>query len=281
MSRMTPLAAQQSALLEALFAINNRAIEAINTSTSIENNHKIRGFQTYQANAAALAVRSLQSTYPVIAQLIGEHAFALLARDLWTQYPPVRGDMAQWGGDLPVFITSISALQTEPYLSDVARAEWALHVTASAADQSADMATFSLLSAHEPDTVSLQFAPGIALISSRYPVASILTAHLYAQPTFEAVGQKIRAVTPETALVWRQGLRPMLASCEAGEAVFLSQILAGKSLLAALEMPQMLQRSGTPGMPEAQFADESVGLDFNTWLPRAVQSGLLLGARLL
>ena len=266
MSGMTTLATQQNALLDAIFTTNNIAVQAINTpATSINSLHK-RGLQTYQANANALAVRSLQSTYPVIAQLIGEQAFELLARDLWTQHPPQRGDMAQWGGDLPVFIASISALQTEPYLSDVAKVEWALHTAATAADQSADLATFSLLTEHDPDDISLQLAPGTALISSTHPVASILTAHLYAQPSYEDVGQKIRTYTTEIALVWRQGLRPMVSNCSAGEAAFINQILTGKSLLAALESPA---------------ADEFDSFDFNAWLPLAVQNGLLLGAVLL
>jgi hypothetical protein len=260
------LAAQQNALLYAIFTTNTIAVQAINTPAIHTNKLQKRGLQTYQANADALAVRSLQSTYPVIAQLIGEQAFELLARDLWTQHPPQRGDLAQWGGDLSVFITSISALQTEPYLSDVANVEWAIHTATTAADQSADSATFSLLTEHDPDAISLRLAPGIALISSIHPVASILTAHLYAHPSYEDVGQKIRTHTPEIALVWRQGLRPMVSSCSAGEAAFISQLRAGKSLLAALEWPA---------------ADKSTLFDFNAWLPLAVQNGLLLGAVLL
>jgi Putative DNA-binding domain len=260
MSALTTLAAQQSALLETIFTTNNIANLAINTSPIDVFITKNRGLETYRANANASATRSLQTSYPVVAQLLGEEAFEHLARDLWAQHPPQRGDLAQWGGDLPVFIASISALQTEPYLSDVARAEWALHTAATAADQAADLTTFSLLTEHDPANISLHLASGTTLISSIYPIASILTAHLYDLPSFEVVGQKIRDNTAETALVWRQGLRPSVAVCAAGEAAFVAQLLAGKSLLAALD---------------------AASFDLNAWLPQAVQSGLLLGARLL
>jgi Putative DNA-binding domain len=264
------LVQQQRDLLSAIFTTNNIAAQATNTPAmainSILNRHSRRGLQTYQTNAAASAQRSLQATYPVIAQLIGDQAFEHLARDFWTQHIPTRGDLAQWGGALAGFIASIPALKTEPYLSDVARAEWAMHTAATTADQAADFATFALLTEHDPDALTLQLAPGTVLLRSNYPIASILTAHLYASPSFEDIGQKLRQNVPEIALVWRHGLRPMVAPCTVAEAVFISQLLSGHSLLAALE---------------AATVHETAPFNFNTWLTAAVQSGLLLGVRTL
>lgn len=276
--KSTTLAQQQRDLLSAIFTTKNIAAQAANilatTINTSKNNIKTRGLLTYQANAAASAVRSLQTAYPVIAQLLGEDAFEHLARDFWAQHPPTRGDLAQWGSELHAFMTSILALQTEPYLSDVARTEWALHTAAITADQVANVTTFALLTEHDPDALTLQLAPGTALIHSDYPVASILVAHLYANlpasPSFEEVGQKLRHNVAETALVWRQGLRPVVAICAVGEANFIRQLLSDKSLLAALEMPSA-----------CDSASDLACFDFNTWLPQAVQSGLLLGARLL
>jgi hypothetical protein len=199
----------------------------------------------------------------VIAQLIGGEAFEHLARDFWAQHPPMRGDLAQWGGALSGFIARIPALQTELYLSDVARAEWALHTAATAADQAIDLSTFGLLAEHDPAELILQLAPGTALVHSAYPIASILTAHLYNSPSFDEVGRKLRQNSPEIALVWRQGLRPMVATCTLAEAAFLEQLLLGKSLLTALESD------------EPTASDEA--FDLQHWLPQAVQNGLLLG----
>jgi Putative DNA-binding domain len=266
-SNTAALAQQQRDLLHAIFTTKNIAAQAINTPArgvnGTHNSHSLRGLQTYQANAAAFAQRSLQTAYPVIALLIGDDAFALLARDFWAQHPPTRGDLAQWGGDLSDFIARIPALRAEPYLCDVAKAEWALHTAATAADQTADLTTFSLLTEQDPDTLTLQLAPGTALVHSHYPIASLLTAHLYAAPSFADVGQKLQQNTPEIALVWRQGLRPRVAGCTAAEAAFVGQLLAGASLLAALES-----------------LDQPTGIapfDFQLWLPQAVQSCLLLG----
>lgn len=270
MSNASALAQQQRALLNAIFTINKIATQAINTPTTAIISTSIRGLQAYHANAQASAQRSLQTAYPVIAQLIGDDAFEHLAHDFWAQQPPTRGDLAQWGGELPGFIADISALQTEPYLSDVAKAEWALHTAATEADMAANFATFSLLTEHDPAALTLQLAPGTALIHSRYPIASILTAHLYASPSFEDVGQKLRQNTPETALIWRQGLRPMVSTCSAKEAIFLENLLAGQSLLNALDTAASSQTRPSAG-----------DFDFGNWLSMAAQNGLLLGAQLL
>ena len=276
---MYSLAAQQSALLQTLFAqsgtsgtlhpenaINFIATKSINTPATAINEGKNRGLQVYQANAEVLALRSLQASYPVVHQLVGDEAFALLARDLWHQAPPTRGDVAQWGGGLAALIRSIPQLADEAYLPDVARIEWALHQAATAADATADLASLALLTQHDPNTLTLQLAPGTTVMQSPQPAASVVTAHLYASPSFDTVGQKLRAQTPESTLVWRQGLRPMVAACPLADALFVEGLLQGGSLIAALE---------------ASSSTTDSAFDFNAWLPQAAQNGLLLGARLL
>lgn len=279
---MHSLAAQQNALLQTLFAktgtsgaldseytINLIAIQSINTSTRSVIEGKNRGLQVYRANAEVLALRSLQASYPVVHQLIGDDAFALLARDLWHKAPPTHGDVAQWGGGLADLINSIPQLAEEAYLPDVARIEWALHQAATAADAVADLTSLALLTQHDPKALTLQLAPGTAVLHSAHPAASVVTAHLYASPTFEVVGQKLRALIPESTLVWRQGLRPMAAACPQADALFLQSLLQGGSLIAALEAAT------------ADAVASNSAFDFRLWLPQAAHSGLLLGAGLL
>lgn len=142
-----------------------------------------RGLQVYQANRAVLAERTLASTYPVVAQLIGQTSFVELARHLWQQRPPQRGDMGQWGAQLPEFLAALPQLADEPFLPDVARLEWALHRAASAPDAVLDAASFALLAAGDAQPVSLASSSGVMLLASAYPVVSIINAHLAGQPT--------------------------------------------------------------------------------------------------
>ena len=70
--------------------------------------------------------------------------------------------------------------------------------------------------------------------------------------------RRYKVTSRSGAAVWRQGYRPRVAACSAAEAAMLVQLLAGFKLLSALENAQ--------------------GLDFGEWLPRAVQSGMVIGA---
>ena len=251
---MSALAQQQQALLADLFgrpaAGNNRQIGAHVQPPWL------RGFQVYQANGHAMAQAGLAAAYPVLAQLLGDDSFAELARAFWHAQPPQRGDIGQWGGALARFLSDSAQLADEPYLGDVARVEWALHQAGAAADLDADPASFALLASADPAALGLRLAPGTQWVDSRWPVASIVTAHLEQAPSFEAVGQRLRAGLAEVALVWREGLRPRARVAMAGEPALLQSLLAAQSLATALD-----------AAPE---------LDFNAWLPMAAQTGLLL-----
>ena len=121
---MSPLALQQQALLQALFGAPQDASKLIAPHA---HGAWARGLKAYQGNGQALARRSLQAAYPVLARLLGEQSFEALACALWHARPPARGDLALWGEALPAFVAASAQLADEPYLADVARVEWALY----------------------------------------------------------------------------------------------------------------------------------------------------------
>ena len=252
---MSGLALQQQALLDALLAWP--ADDAIkNIATCIEDTGA-RGLKAYQANGHALSERALQAAYPVVSQLLGEESFAHLARALWHAQPPTRGDIAQWGGGLSVFLETSAQLQDEPYLPDVVRVEWALHLCAGATDAQADLASLALLTTHAPECLQLWMAPGCAVVRSAWPVASIVGAHIDGVPSLQEAGAQLRGGEAQDTVVWRAGLRPRVRLALAGEADGLRVLIQGGSL--------------------AQALDAAPQLDFGQWLPLAVQSGLVLG----
>jgi hypothetical protein len=269
---MSHLALQQQALLNALFldsadnAIKNIAAYAIDTGA--------RGLKAYISNGHALAVRALPAAYPVVARLLGDDSMADVSRALWHAHPPACGDAALWGDALPEFIERSTQLADEPYLADVARAEWALHCCATAADdpldERPDLDSFALLSSYDPAELTLRLAPGVAALHSVWPVADIIAAHQALDdgrvqyhecpPTLAQTGQKIRERIAQDTVVWRAQLVPRLRLAHAGEGLLLGAMLAGKSLGDAL--------------------DASPTLDFGSWFPVAVQTGLVTGALL-
>lgn len=251
---MSTLAAQQQALVEALFfwpaedAMKEVAARAMDTGA--------RGLKAYQSNGHLLGERALLGAYPVLAQLVGGDSFGDLARAFWHAQPPQRGDLAQWGQALPAFVQASVQLVDEPYLADVARVEWALHTAATAANAEPDLSTLALLTSEDPALLLPALAPGCAVLHSRWPVASIVGAHLDNTPTLAEAGALLRSRVAESTVVWRQGMRPRARLALQGEAPALQVLLAAGTLGAAL--------------------DAAPTLDVGAWLPMAVQTGLLL-----
>jgi len=234
-----------------------------------------RGLQAYQANAGALAEKALAAAYPTVQQLLGAASFAGLARAFWHRQAPVRGDIGIWGEGLADFLADFLAdagnaaegPAEEPYLPDVARLEWAVHVAATAADRDTGT-TIGLhqLADHDPTIIGLQARPGTALVLSAHPVASIWLAHRPAvehqADRFDAVREAFAQGRAEAALVWRSGWQVQVAAIDAVDARFTQQLLLGATLGDSLQ-----------GMAhETDFS-------FKAWLLAHLPRGWLTGAR--
>ncbi len=267
MNPATGLAAQQQALLQALLlprqadAMKTMAAHACQAGAGGQK-HLERALQAYRSNGHALAQRALAAAYPVVAEVVGAESFEGLARHFWQHAPPARGDMAQWGDGFAAFIESLDELvHEEPYLGDVARVEWALHLAATAADGAPDPVSFGLLQTIDAAALTLVLCPGARLVRSSFPVVSIVLAHTGGTLSLQQAGERLRSGVAETALVWRQGLKPALRQVQPGEAAFMAALQRGDSLDHALAAAS--------------------GFDFTAWLAPALHSGLLLGAHAL
>lgn len=222
-----------------------------------------RGLGAYRANAGAIAERALQVAFPTIAALVGEAAFAALARDLWQQHPPERGDLGEWGAALPELMAAIPALASEPYLPDSARLDWRVHQASRAADGPAQPPALEALGTHPPEHLKLVLRPGCALMASAWPVASLWSAHQHADDgRFAEVRAALAAAVGEHAFVYREGWAVRVTALEPRAAAFTAAVLAGSTLADALDS------SGD------DFA-------FEAWLVQALQGGWLVGVALL
>ena len=250
--------ARQQALLRTLWRDDNAASLRPWLATPPERFD--RGLQAYTANAGAAAERALAAAFPTVAPLLGEEPFAALARAFWQARPPVRGDLAEWGAELPAFIADSEQLADEPYLADVARLDWAVHAAERAADGPATPQGLERLADTDPSALRLVFQPGSALRVSRFPVVAIRVAHASsASDRFEPVRAALAAGRGEVAWVWRQGWRARVRALAPADAAFNAALLAGSTLGAALDAA----------------ADD---FDFGVWLTAAIQQGWLAEA---
>jgi hypothetical protein len=240
----------------------------------------LRGLQAYRGNAQAHAARALKSAYPTVDALVGADDFAHLAAAHWLACPPQRGDLAQWGAGLGDWLEQHPQLSGWPYLGDCARLDWACHVAASAADARLDADSLALLSDTDPAHLRLVLRPGLAIVTSAWPVASIHAAHAHIEGSAErdraldAARMAIHEQRAENALVSRNGSKVSVAAADAATARWTRELLAGRTLAAALDAVVCdgnLHGNDTVEPGEANDA----GFDFGSWLAMAITSGWL------
>lgn len=220
-----------------------------------------RGLAAYAANAAAGAERALRAQFPTVAALVGDEAFAAMARAYWLRHPPERGDLAWLGDRLPAFIESSPQLAGEPYLADTARLDALLDAAERAADGEPEPATLAELARHDPAVLRLELLPGTALLVSRWPVVAIHDAHRRDDAArFDTVREALAAGRGETALVCRDGWRARARAVAPAEARWTAALLDGATLDHALDA-----------------AGE--GFDFEAWLVEALREGRLVRVR--
>lgn len=208
------------------------------------------GLAVYRANAGAHAERALASACPTLAALVGDEALAGLARALWQACPPTRGDLAAFALAAPGFIAGDAQLADWPYLADVARLDLAVQAIERAADAPAQPEGLPLLAERDPVALWLRPRPGLALLRSRWPIASIWQAHQTPDPANAVAALDLQQA--EAALVWRKGWRGAVALLDEPQAAFTDAVLGGASLGAALDVA-------------------SPDLDFTAWLTQALQ----------
>lgn len=132
-------------------------------------------FKVYRNNVQHSLKRALAARFPVIEQLVGAQFFSAMARVFIAASPPKDPVLLHWGDTFAGFLNQFPPVTHLPFLSDVARLEYARGRACHAAD--ADPITPDALSV--PDLASLRLAlhPSVALFTARYPAVQIWHAH--------------------------------------------------------------------------------------------------------
>ncbi|MGK5061571.1 MNIO family bufferin maturase [Janthinobacterium sp. LB3P112] len=135
-------------------------------------------FSLYRGNLSATWRRTLGQVYPVVLALVGEDFFAGLSRAYGRKIPSDSADLKQFGARFADFLAAFPPVAELPYLPDMARLEWALHLAHYAADAQG-LAPESLATMHPDQLEARRFAlhPACALLASRWQVAALWQAH--------------------------------------------------------------------------------------------------------
>jgi hypothetical protein len=133
----------------------------------------------HRNTARGTTTEALRLSFPAVALLIGEDAFAIVAARFWRARPPREAWLANWGGAFPTFLARQRPLRGLRYLSDVARFEWALGMAAIAND-AAPLELASLAAVPPEQHAALRFVahPSARLLRLHHPGDAIADAVL-------------------------------------------------------------------------------------------------------
>ena len=173
----------------------------------------------------------LETTFPVVRQLVGDPFFRMVARHYVRDAPPRHPCLFEYGGGFPGFLERLPEVRSLPYLADVARLEWAINEAWHAADAPA----IAAVTAAEPMAgcadVSLRLHPSCRLIASVFPVNWIWQIHQKACSERETVDLDAGGVR---LLVHRQEDEVGWIELSAADFAFVDSVLDAGSLSNSL-----------------------------------------------
>jgi hypothetical protein len=169
---------------------------------------------------------ALAATFPTVRALVGADFFRGLAYAFIDRSLPAQPVLAEYGADFPAFVAGCKAARSLPYLADIARLDWALNVAFHASPEGRlTAAGLAQVPAGRLPLLRLALAPGSALITSAYPLDRIWSA---SQP--DAPSGTVDLSGRADLLVLRRPDDAAFVGLSAGEAAFVADVAAGKSL---------------------------------------------------
>lgn len=169
--------------------------------------------EIYHVNVTENLIDAVQDAYPAVCALVGEAFFRQMTRQFVIAFPPDAACLLWYGGALPDYIQHYEAASSVPYLADVARFEWALHVARYAEDEVAlDTQWLECQPEEVLAALTLALRHGVGLIVSIYPLRAI---HAYALDPEHEMLPDLNAGA-ETLAIWRNEREVHIATlCDA------------------------------------------------------------------
>lgn len=214
----------------------------------------VDSLQAYRGNVSASVTRALAAIHPTVQQHLGEEDFNALAQLYLADYPPQRGDWAQYGGQYAHWLRSCNpggVTVALPFLPDMAALDAARYHAEAAADAKLDAASLGAL-VGDATQLTIVLHPAVSVLDGDYDVSAA---------AFEAPPERLPS--PHALLVWRTHWRAQTARMSVCEAAFVRFCLRGATIHAAVQQAIAVSRPETP-------------FDFASWLTQALQRDLIV-----
>lgn len=132
----------------------------------------------YRNHAFATLGAALKATFPVVCRLVDERFFAYAAHEYLREHPPRSRCLVEYGADFPDFLAGFDPCKSLPYLADVARFEWALHIAATVREAPPlEMDALAAIPAERAGYVGFRLQPSVSYFASPWPIDAIWRAN--------------------------------------------------------------------------------------------------------
>ncbi len=175
----------------------------------------------------------LATAFPVAQRIVGAAFFRRLAGAFTAAHPPQVPQLSAYGDALPDFISAFAPARDVPYLSDVARLEWARSESYFAADAAhLDPATLQTLAPEDLDTLEFRLHPATRIVPAAFPILTIWEVNQPEVMDVPAVDMSIA----QRVLVTRQNDVVPMREIGVGDMAFVTALAAGSGLADAADM---------------------------------------------
>jgi hypothetical protein len=203
----------------------------------------------YRRAVTANLVGALRAAYPVVVRLVGDAFFFEAAKRFARARPPECGDLNRFGSGFTAFLRNYGPAASLPWLSDVAKLEWACHEASLAADgDPLDLAALGCVPADRQGELRFDLHPSVRVVRSAWPVLAIWEAN-----QTDRDGTPGREAGEDIVLVWREVGEVRAATLAPSEAAFIEALAAGSRLEDAIgagdwDLPAFLVRIAGHGV---------------------------------
>jgi hypothetical protein len=133
-----------------------------------------RRLQIHRNNLQLTLTQALTANFPATCRIVDERFFRYAAAEFIRTHPPRQPRLAEYGAELPGFLSGFCPTSGLPWLGDLARLEWAMLECQEAADAPAlAPADLEGRTAEQVAELPLALHPGCRLVASDWPVDRI------------------------------------------------------------------------------------------------------------
>ncbi len=218
-------------------------------------------FGVYRHAYRARLAEVLRGAFPLLAQYMGDEAFAVLAARYVADYPSHHANARWYASSLPNLLGMVPWNDEQPVLKELATIEWELDLAFDAAD--APVLDLAALASLPPEAwAHVSFIP--------HPSASLLSFATNAFEVWLALKNETEIPRPELFdeprhfLIWRQDNVPKIRTLGAEEYMLWVEAARGKPFGGLAEMAATYDDPGSAAVRVAQY--------FQGWLSAGLLS---------